>query len=162
MPKRDRIARAGAALIFLSVATPAQAESVREILERRGVLGTWSYDCDRPASPSNEYTVYRAVDAARVQRDVMQGPNKRSSVGFVETVVEFGPNELQIALPQILSVASNARHSYVIRVRQEGRLVRGIEASLDGVVLVTNGRYVPNYPDRALRGKPTNWVNKCE
>ena len=41
----------------------AQAASVKEVFEKHGLLGTWAWDCSKPASRSNYY--YRSPTARR-------------------------------------------------------------------------------------------------
>ena len=55
------VGRAALAALLLLAATRCFADDapVAGILQQFGLLGTWAIDCARPASPDNEYSIYR-------------------------------------------------------------------------------------------------------
>ena len=85
-----------AAGILFAPPAMAQAPSARAEFERLGLLGHHSIDCIKPASNSNGYIFYRPLDAKRVQRDTMIGPDKRLFVSVAETATAAG-NEIVVS-----------------------------------------------------------------
>jgi tetratricopeptide (TPR) repeat protein len=128
---------------------PAQGDA-RPILEKRGLLGVWSFNCAAAVSQQNRYYVFRALDDKRVQRDEMIGPAQRDTAGVIETAAEAG-NELTYTL------ASETR-----TVRLDGNRSRVIEIIRDGTKTIANGSYLMAYGNAALTGKETPWASKCQ
>jgi|HubBroStandDraft_2_1064218.scaffolds.fasta_scaffold250034_2 hypothetical protein len=75
----------------------AQAASVKDIFEKYKLLGTFSYDCTKPADKKNLYYVNRVVDADHVERDEMIGPETRSRVIMLDKAEELRPNEIKFS-----------------------------------------------------------------
>src|SRR4029077_8778288 len=125
----------------------------RPILEKRGLLGVWAADCSVPASPQNTYTVYRAIDERRVQRDVMIGPTQRIEAGIIEPATHTGDG---IAYLQ----TGATRDETIMRVA--GNRPRVAELARNGTNAIANGSYLPAYGDAALIGRETPWANKCQ
>ena len=106
----------------VAAATPARAlGSARQVFEKFGLIGIWSPDCSQPASPDNEYLVFRALDGQRVQNDGMVGPTERRYAVIIDSAAEAGPNEIIIAV----------QHQEV-RWRVEGTRMRPLERLDDG------------------------------
>src|SRR5262245_4637727 len=89
--RRKAIAMPGAILpllvvlsAFLAVPSAAQTASVKTVFEKHNLLGTFAWDCSKPASKANYYYVHRAVDGGQVQRDLMSGPTTRDWVATLE------------------------------------------------------------------------------
>jgi hypothetical protein len=59
-----------------NASAPTQS-SVKAIFEKYNLLGTFAWDCSKPASKDNFYYVHRLLDADHVQRDQMSGPTQR-------------------------------------------------------------------------------------
>src|SRR4051794_17018558 len=98
---RDRVCRlqlttaVAAVVAFGALAlADAQAASVKETFEKYNLLGTFAWDCSKPASGDNRYYLNRAIDDDHVQRDEMSGPTKRESVAMVDNASALGPNEI--------------------------------------------------------------------
>jgi tetratricopeptide (TPR) repeat protein len=128
--------------------------SARQILENYGVLGVWSADCNKPASPSNVYIVYRALDEKRVQSDAMKDPKERAHVNVIESAEGLGPNEI--------TLTQTSQNRDVYRLHIEGNRVRPLELMRNGTKYVADGRHLANISNPALIGKETPWVNKCK
>jgi len=73
----------GTLAAIASIASGAQAVSVKDIFEKYGLLGNFAWDCGKPSNPSNNWQyVNRLIDADRVQRDLMTGPTTVSGWPF--------------------------------------------------------------------------------
>ena len=86
------------------------------------MLGTWSVDCGKGTSPGDTYSIYRALDELRVQRDIVVGKELRP--GTVETAVEAGPNEL------VVTWVWEPRE--VVRLRMDGNRWRQMDGTVNG------------------------------
>jgi hypothetical protein len=106
---------------FDAAAAPEQG-GVRQVLEKYGILGTWSVDCSNLASPRKAYSVYRLHDENQVQRDVITGTEQQA--GIVESAVEVGPNELMITW------LWETRE--VVRLHVDGNRLRHMEVTRNG------------------------------
>jgi len=71
------VRRAAVAGIILA-SSSAQATTIKDILEKQGLVGTFAWDCTKPASEDNTYIVTRILDADHVQRDYMTGRTART------------------------------------------------------------------------------------
>jgi hypothetical protein len=133
---------------LVTFATPAaQAASVKDLFEQRGLLGIWSADCTKPASQQNQYIVHRALDAAHVQRDTMVSATERIAVVVLETAAVSAPNELTMA-------ASGHGARLSISYRFEGKRLRVMQfVREDGTKFIVDGR-------RVGAGEMP-WLNKC-
>ena len=70
----------------------AQAASVKETFESYNLLGTFAWDCGKPASKQNHFFVHRAIDANHVQRDMMDSPTARGFLVIVDKATPSKPN----------------------------------------------------------------------
>ena len=111
-------------------AAPSQG-GVREVLEKFGMLGTWSVDCGKGTSPGDTYSIYRALDELRVQRDIVVGKELRP--GTVEAAVEAGPNEL------VVTWVWEPRE--VVRLRMDGNRWRQMDGTVNGKKYLAEGVY---------------------
>ncbi len=135
-----------AALILF--ATPAAANSAREVFEQHGLLGTFAVDCTRPVSPQNHYTYFRALDGGRVQIDLMIGPQQRQYAYVIDHAEALGPNEVVISM-------ANPQLRLDLRYRVENGRLRTMEsARRDGAVVVRGGMFTATK-------RPTPWLNRC-
>jgi hypothetical protein len=152
---RKFVRSAGEGLLFAALLLHASAavaqSSPREVLEKHGMLGNWAVDCASPPSAGNPYSVYRAIDAQRVQRDVMTGPSQRAVAGFIESAGEAGPNNL------VLTQVRETREDVTVRVT--GNRMRTMDFARNGVKLVAGGRSVGS---GGGGGAETPWTNKCQ
>jgi opacity protein-like surface antigen len=148
-PKADALAAAAASMIILA-ASSAQAASVKEVFEKYGLLGTFARDCSQPASTSNGYIVYRAIDAGHVQRDTMTGPTQREYIYIADTAAGMGPNEIEV----VGTTTAGKPFSYTLRL--DGPRHRVMTWTEGGVVSVVDGIW------KEKNNYPMPWVTKCE
>jgi len=111
------------------------AASVKEVFEKYGLLGTFAWDCSKPVSRQNVYYVHRALDAERVQRDIMEGPTTRSFVVTIDKVVETKPNEITVS-------GNRDGKPFSSIYRAEPNRIRVLESTTDGKLEITGGRFV--------------------
>ena len=86
----------GAFAILALMASAARADSPKQVFERYNQIGTFAWDCSKPASKDNPYYVNRVL-GENVQRDQMSGPTTRDSVAIIEQASALGPNELSLS-----------------------------------------------------------------
>jgi hypothetical protein len=125
-----------AAVIFVA-GSSAQSASVKETFEKYKLLGTFSYDCSKPADQKNFYYVNRLLDADHVQRDEMNGPTTRSRVIFIDKAEELKPNEIRLN-GSIVGGASSV--TLVWRI-EPNRMLQW-ESTHDGTPIIRNGMFV--------------------
>jgi hypothetical protein len=147
MPNPDmRVASIVALILF--TASAAEAASVREVFERYGLLGTFAVDCRRPVSPENHYTIFRALDAGRVQIDLMVGPRQRQYAYVIDRAEARGSNIIAISM-------ANEQQRLNLVYRVEGKRLRTMEsARAAGPTIVAGGVFTANR-------MPTPWIIKC-
>jgi hypothetical protein len=143
-----RFASNGRETPWLSKCNPTggPAASVKEIFEKYGLLGTFAWDCGKPASRQNFYYVHRLIDTERVQRDAMEGPTTRTFVVVIEQAAELRPNEISVS-----GMRDGKPFSSVYRA--EPSRTRVLDATVDGKVEIAGGRFV--------NGQEFPWANKC-
>jgi hypothetical protein len=129
-----------------SAAPAAQVASVKEIVEKYDLLGTYAWDCAKPASRSNHYYVHRLIDADHLQRDMMDDPSKRAYVIVIDHLAEQKLGELSVA-----GNRNGKTYSAVYRVEPKRLLL--FNSLIDGKAEVIDGRI--------LNGNPMPWANKC-
>ena len=134
--KTTALAMAAAATTVLATSS-AQAASVKEIFEKYKLLGTFSYDCTKPADKKNFYYVNRLVDADHVQRDEMSAPTTRDRVLFIDKAEELKPNEIKLT-GSIVDGAS----SVVVVWRIDGTRVLQWQSTHDGKPIVRDGEFL--------------------
>lgn len=84
----------GALWVVTSACAPAHAASVKEVFEKHNLIGTFAWDCSKPASKNNWYFVNRVVDENHVQRDLMEGETSRTWFVVLDRAWELGANEV--------------------------------------------------------------------
>jgi hypothetical protein len=127
---------AAAALTILATSS-AQAASVKEILEKYKLLGTFSYDCSQPADKRNFYYVNRLLDADHVQRDEMSGPTTRNRVIILDKAEELKPNEIKLSGSIVDGVSSVT----VVWHIEPNRMLQW-ESTHDGKPIIRNGIFL--------------------
>ena len=120
--------------------------SVKAMFEQHNLLGTFAWDCSKPASPQNHYFIHRAIDDDHVQRDMMEGPTTRGFVVSVDMAVELKPNEISVS-------GTRDGKPFDSTYRLEANRMLVVESTVDGKVEVAGGR-VPN-------GGNVPWASKC-
>lgn len=104
-----------------AASTTSGPHPARPIFEKYGLLGIWSADCNKPASPQNEYLVFRALDGQRIQNDGMIGPTERRYAVVIKSAAGAGANEIILTLQDV-----------DVRWRVEGKRMRPLERARDG------------------------------
>jgi hypothetical protein len=132
---------------LLVPAARAQSGAVKAVFEKHDLLGTFAWDCSRPASRDNHYFVDRLLDPDHVQRDQMVGPTERSSVTIIDKAADAGPNDVAA------SGTVDGRAVDLVWHLEANRMV-GQEATVDGKKLISGRRVLAN-------GQEVPWVNKC-
>lgn len=146
--KSHALAMATAAAAILAVAS-ASAASVKEIFENYGLLGTFAEDCTKAASTDNGYVIYRAIDAAHVQRDTMNSKTNRIYVYIADAASGTGPNEIKVGG----TTTDGKPYSYAVRIDgQRHRIMTwtegGVTSIVDGIWKDGNNYEMP-------------WVTRC-
>src|SRR5580704_3179778 len=118
-------------------ASAAQAASIKEIFEKYNLIGTFSYDCNKPADKTNLYYVNRPLDADNVQRDRMSAPTTRDRVAMLDKAEELRPNELRVNGTEDGQPAELVWHIEPNRMLQWEATVNGKQYIRDGVNLST-------------------------
>jgi hypothetical protein len=145
-----------AAIILAAPAAQAQNGAVKAMFEKHKLIGTFAWDCSKPAAKNNLYYVHRLLDADHVQRDQMSSENTRDWTSIIDKAAESGPN--QLALSGTLSgrvggkdLDSKPAHG---SWRLEPNRVVQWEVTIDGQKAISGGRYVGN-------GAQVPWMNRC-
>jgi hypothetical protein len=134
--KATAFAVAAATATMLAVPC-AQAASVKEIFEKYKLLGTFSYDCTKPADKKNLYYVNRALDADHVQRDEMIAPTTRGRVVMISKAEELKPNEIKLSG----SIVDGASSVTLVWHIEPNRMLQW-EASWDGKPRIRDGVFL--------------------
>src|ERR1043166_7437887 len=82
---------------LLAVPSAAQTASVKTVFEKYNLLGTFAWDCSKPASRTNYYYVHRALDGGHVQRDLMSAPTTRDWVATLDKAAERASGEIAVS-----------------------------------------------------------------
>jgi hypothetical protein len=139
---------AAAAAMSVSVGVPAQAASIKEIFEKHNLLGTFAWDCTKPASADNNwYFVNRVMDADHVQRDFMTGPTTRAWFTILDKATEQNANDIYVS-----GTRDGKPTDGVWRVEQN-RMLQW-DATQDGKKIIAAGKWVNS-------GKAMPWLNRC-
>jgi hypothetical protein len=125
-----------------------QAASIKEIFEKHNLLGTYAWDCTKPASSDNNwYFVNRVIDADHVQRDFMSGPATRAWVTILDKAAELNANEISVS-----GTRDGQSADGVWRV-EKNRMLQW-QATQHGKRTVAEGKWVAT-------GKDMAWLNRC-
>ena len=136
-----------AAAAAQSPAAATAQPSVKTVFEKYNLLGTFSWDCSKPASKDNQYFVNRVVDADHVQRDQMSGETTRDAVTIIDKAAGLGPNELSVSGTREGQPAEG-----IWRVENNRQI--GTEVTIGGKKVISAGRYVGS-------GRNVQWLVKC-
>ena len=140
----------GMAVLACFAALEVHAASVKEVLEKYGLLGWAAQDCSKPASRTNTVYDYRPLDAERVQLDMMVSPTERANVMIIERVTETNPGELVLG---VTDGNNGSPMEWTMRVEgQRHRMIQVIQP--DGRKTIENGRFVGS-------GNSVPWHQKC-
>jgi hypothetical protein len=133
------------ALLFFAT-SPVHAATVQEIFKRFGLLGNWSGDCTKPASPQNPYFTHRALGTDRVERGPILSSASPPTLFVVDQAAEVKPNEIAFSF-------NDGKNHVKLVVRVEHNRMRTMERAND------NGEK-PIFGGREAN-RDTPWFNKC-
>jgi hypothetical protein len=126
---------------------PAQT-TVSAVFEKHDLLGTFAWDCAKPASSDNNwYFVNRLLDADHVRRDFMTGPTTRAWAAIVDKATESKLNEIMVT-----GIRDGQPTAGVWRIEQNRMLQWN--ATQGGKKLIADGKWVDS-------GKDMPWLNRC-
>jgi Ricin-type beta-trefoil lectin domain len=137
------------------------SNSVQNIFERHGLMGTFAEDCTKEPSDSNQYIVHRVLDAYRVERDQMKSRIVRSYAAFVDNADEVTSNDVGMNI--LITESANAqmkdwRMRLVTRI--DGNRIRLMESGpLSGPYA---GQKNIIAGKTANGGAETHWLKKCQ
>ena len=134
------------ALLFFA-ASSVHAASVQEIFKKFGLLGNWSVDCAKPASPQNPYLTHRALGSDRVERGPILNSASPPTLFVVDQATEVKPNEIALSF-------NDGKNHVKLVVRVEHHQMRTMERVYD------NGEHP--ILDGRESGHETPWFNKCD
>jgi hypothetical protein len=120
------------------------------VLDRLDLLGAhFAADCTRPVSPQNPYTLFRPIDGALVQIDLMVGLAQRQYAYVIDRAVPLGRGGVSISM-------INAEKRLNLAYALDGGRLRTMESALDGeqVSIVSRGVFTAT-------GRPTPWLSRC-
>ncbi len=118
-------------------ASPAAAAggTVKEILEKNGLVGVFSGDCRKPASRDNPYMVSRVIDDSTAQIDAMEGPTNRIYAQFIDGAEQIGPSKVRIR-----GTWDDKRFEFVWRTEANGFVATDL--IVGGKILARDGKVV--------------------
>jgi hypothetical protein len=130
-------------------APPALAQtSATAMFEKHKLLGTFAWDCSKPAADNNMYYVLRAADGGSVQYDQMNSPTNRQVMIFFDQVLAPKPDEIAI------TGRTGAGKPTTMLWRIDQTRVLRLEMSVGDEKWIAGGRYVNN-------GNQVPTLNKC-
>jgi len=133
-------------------AAPASAQSsVKAVFEKHGLLGTFAFDCTKPASKTNSYWINRVIDDSHVQRDQMSARTTRDWIAIIDKAAEAKPNEITVS-----GTRDDTPIDGLWRIESKGDDLRVliVESSAGGKKLISGGKWVAS-------GKDWPWISKC-
>jgi len=128
----------------------AQEGSVEAIFENYNLLGTFAFDCSKPASNTNFYYVHRVMDTGHVERARVSGPAGRDYANIIDKASGLGPNEVSVSGTRVEGNHKNEPIEEVWRV-EPNRAVT-MEGTLGGAKMISGRRF---------NGQEVPWIYKC-
>jgi hypothetical protein len=144
------------AALLIDMPTAVAQTSVKAVFEKHNLLGTFAWDCSKPASRDNRYYVHRALNTDLVQRDQMSGPTTRDWVARIERAAEVKPNELAVSATftgRSMGKEFDSKPSSGLWRLEPNRLLQW-EGTIDGQKVIQDGRLVNN-------GFQLPWATRC-
>jgi hypothetical protein len=136
----------------LGTPVPATAETVRQVLQQFGMLGTWATDCSRPPAPDNILSVYASLPNGNVQRTYYNAPGKISNQYELKRVVRISADQIsyqqQGPSDRIDVVLEKKGNRYHVLSSQDQ----------NGKIYVQEGKFTAN---TASPGQESTWQTKC-
>ncbi len=126
---------------------PKSSGTVRQVFEKHKLIGVFAWNCDRPPSDSNWYTMNRVVSANRIEQTILTAPSKRPYVTEFDQATDLSETSV--------SVGGTRSKQPVTGVWQlEDRRMLEFEA-------VTNGKTEIASAKRVRDGLAVPWATKC-
>jgi hypothetical protein len=144
------------AALLIDTPTALAQTSVKAVFEKHNLLGTFAWDCSKPASRDNRYYVHRAINTDLVQRDQMSGVTTRDWVALIERAAEVKPNELALSATftgRSIGKDFDSKPSSGLWRLEPNRLLQW-ESTIDGQKVVQDGKLVSN-------GFQLPWATRC-
>jgi len=141
-------------VLVLAAPTAADAQTVRQVLQDFGLLGTWQTDCSVPPTSDNIRTVYAALPNGDVTRAYYNAPGKLYSELVVKRVNRITADQI------LYEQESNNDLSFVVLTKIGNRYRIFSNHSRAGKVYVQDGKYAKD-ADSTLHGDETPWQTKC-
>jgi hypothetical protein len=136
----------------LGTSGAANAETVREVLQEFGMLGTWATDCSRPPAPDNILTIYAPLPNGNVRRTYYSAPGKISNEYELNRVVRISGDQIsyhqQGPSDRIDVVLEKKGNRYHVLSSQDQ----------NGKIFVQDGKFTANTPSP---GQDSTWQTKC-
>jgi hypothetical protein len=135
-----------------TAATTAEPEatdpslSAREVLQKHNLLGVFAWDCGRPPSDRNWYTMRRPIKGNRVEQAIVTRPG-RPSVTVFDKASQTADNTIAVSGTRGKKAVSS---SWVL----DGRRMREAEATADGQPEIADATWVRD-------GRAVIWSQKC-
>ena len=136
----------------LGTTVAANAETVREVLQQFGMLGTWATDCSRQPAPDNILTIYAPLPNGNVQRTYYSAPGKISNQYELNRVVRI--SEEQISYQQ----QGPSDRVDVVLEKKGNRYHVLSSQDQNGKIFVQEGKFTAN---TASPGQDSTWQTKC-
>ena len=134
-------------LLALPLLGAEASQTPQEAIRSFGLLGTWSPDCSKPASPQAPRVVYAEQADGSITRELVDGPAHGAGTPFL-AAARLAPDQLEV------DYQYRDRTVHLVLEMRDGRH-RGLSSWIDGgapimedgVVLATNRR--------------APWLEKC-
>ncbi len=141
-------------VLALMLATPvaASAETVRQVLQQFGMLGTWADDCSQPPSNNNFHTVYVPLPNGNVQRTYYNAPGKIYNQYVLQLVNRISSDQLYYQ-----QAGSEGRINVILK--KDGNKYHVLSSQNEnGKIYVQEGKFTSNTSNP---GKESPWQTKC-
>ena len=136
----------------LGTSVAANAETVRQILQQFGMLGTWATDCSRPPANDNIHTVYAPLPNGNVQRTYYNEPGKISNQYELERVN-------RISSDQLFYQQKGPSGRIDVVLKKDGNRYHILSSqNQNGKAYVQEGKFTSN---TSSPGKESPWQTKC-
>jgi hypothetical protein len=120
--------------------------SAREVLQKHNLLGVFAWDCARPPSDRNWYTMRRPVQGDRVEQSIVANPG-RPAVTIFDKASETAEDTIAVS-------GTRGKKAVASSWKLDGRRVREVEATADGQPEIADATWVRD-------GRAVAWSRKC-
>ena len=130
----------------------ANAETVRQVLQQFGLLGTWANDCSQPPAQNNFHTVYAPLPNGNVRRTYYNAPGKSYSQYVLERVN-------RISSDQIFYQQKGSDGRVDVVLKKDGNRYHVLSSQNEnGKIYVQEGKFTSNTGNP---GQESPWQTKC-